>query len=200
MLATARLAQHAVKAQYHTPARRAYAVGVGNGGYQVRRAIEAAPNLFDGGVDWEGTFIDPRGPNALVDLPPAIANFPAYVASGFDPQSAAYQTILAAGYPPDIVAGTGSLWGLYWAQFWEVTQCQWQKRFDPTWPTYPDGHGDVSGTGGYDYFARVAADPSIADQVAAVATTGKIKRPLITVSGTMDALLPSIATRAHTRR
>jgi len=29
--------------------------------------------VFDGGVDWEGTFIDPQGPNLLTDLPPAQA-------------------------------------------------------------------------------------------------------------------------------
>src|SRR5256884_2459339 len=125
-------------------------------------------------VDWEGTFIDPNGPNILIDLPPAIKNFPDYVASGFDPNSQAAQNIVAAGYPPDIVLSPtllGSLWGNYWNQFWEVTQCQWQKRFDPDWQTYFDGLNDVTGTGGYDYFARVALDPSIAAQVGAVATT-----------------------------
>ncbi len=186
----AQLAAEAVKAHYGRHPRRTYAVGTSNGGYQVRRAIEQAPNLFDGGVDWEGTFIDPRGPNILIDLPPAIANFPAYVASGFDPTSQAAKNIEAAGYPPDLFSGGVSLWGLYWAQFWEVTQCQWQKRFDPSYTTYVDGPNNVDGTGGYDYSARVALDASILEQVAAVATTGKIKKPLITVAGTMDALLP----------
>jgi hypothetical protein len=53
-----------------------------------------------------------------------------------------------------------------------------------------DGLNNVDGTGGYDYFARIALDASILAQVAAVATTGQIKKPLITVAGTMDALLP----------
>jgi hypothetical protein len=184
------LAQRAVRANYHRFARRTYAVGTSNGGYQVRRALETAPELFDGGVDWEGTFVDDRGPNVLIDLPPAIANFPAYVASGFDPNSQAARNIEAAGYPPDILAGTASLWGMYWAQFWEVTQCQWQKRFDPTWTTYLDGPNDIDGTGGYDYLGRIAQDRSIARRVEAVETNGRIGRPLITVAGTMDALLP----------
>ena len=186
----ARLAKRAVRAQYHRPPRRIYAVGTSNGGYQVRRALEEAPQLFDGGVDWEGTFVDDRGPNILIDLPPAIANFPAYVASGFDPNSLAARNIEDAGYPPDIVSGTTSLWRLYWAQFWEVTQCQWQKRFDPSWTTYVDGPNDIDGTGGYDYLGRVDEDRSIGRRVEAVETTGKIGRPLITVAGTMDALLP----------
>jgi len=190
MIEGARLAQRAVEAAYHRHARHSYAVGTSNGGYQVRRAMEEAPELFDGGVDWEGTFIDPRGPNVLIDLPPAIANFAAYAASGFDPSSLAARNIVAAGYPPDLVTGTTSLWGLYWGQFWEVTQCQWQKRFDPTFATYDGGPNNIDGTGGYDYAGRVAADPTIASRVAAVATTGRIKRPLITVTGTMDALLP----------
>jgi hypothetical protein len=189
LIEDARLARRAVLAQYHRAPRFSYAVGTSNGGYQVRRAVEDAPELFDGGVDWEGTFIDPRE-NLLIDLPPAVASFAAYAASGFDGASAAARAIVAAGYPPDLVTGTTSLWGLYWAQFWEVTQCQWQKRFDPAATTYPGGVNDVTGTGGYDYAARVAADPEIARRVAQVATTGRIKRPLITVAGTMDALLP----------
>jgi tannase/feruloyl esterase len=189
MLEDARLARAAVHANYHRQPRFTYAVGTSNGGYQVRRAVEQAPELFDGGVDWEGTFIDPQE-NLLIDLPPAIANFPGYVASGFDPASAEAHAIEAAGYPPDLVSGTTSLWGLYWGQFWEVTQCQWQKRFDPAFPTYAGGVNDITGTGGYSYAARVAADPSIARRVDQVETTGRLRRPLITVAGTMDALLP----------
>ncbi len=183
MLGTAALAQGAAKANYNRFPRRTYAVGTSNGGYQVRRAMEEAPNLFDGGVDWEGTFVDPDGPNILIDLPPAIRNFPAYKASGFDPNSAAAQGIVAAGYPPDIVNGADSLWLRYWTQFWEVTACQWQERFDPTYATY------TSGLGNYDYLSRLGV-PGVYESVAAVATTGKIKKPLVTVAGTMDALLP----------
>ena len=184
------LAKQAVKAQYNHHPRRTYAVGTSNGGYQVRRALETAPELFDGGVDWEGTFVDALGPNILIDLPPAIRNWPDYVASGFNPNSQAAKNIEAAGYPPDIPGAPLTFWGRYWTQFWEVTQCQWQKRFDPAWITYRDGPNDVTGTGGYDYYARIVADPSIAARVATIATTGNIKRPLVTVAGTMDALLP----------
>ena len=189
MLETAQLAQSAAKANYSRYPRRTYAVGTSNGGYQVRRAVEEAPNLFDGGVDWEGTFIDAAGPNILIDLPPAIRNFPAYVASNYDPDSAAAQNIEAAGYPPDIVkrdaggAVVASLWANYSNSFWEVTACQWQERFDPTYATY------AAGLGNYDYLARIGT-PGVFDSVNAVATTGKIKKPLITVAGTMDALLP----------
>jgi len=184
MLETTTLAQGAAKASYDHFPRRTYAVGTSNGGYQVRRAMEEAPNLFDGGVDWEGTFIDPDGPNVLISLPPAIENFPDYQASGFNPNSQAAQNILAAGYPPDIVNGTDSLWSRYNAQFWEVTACQWQERFDPTYQTY------TSGLGNYDYLDRASVVPGVFDSVAAVETTGKIKKPLVTIAGTMDALLP----------
>ena len=193
MIETAALAQRAVKVNYRHHARHTYAVGTSNGGYQVRRAMEAAPEFFDGGVDWEGTYIGALD-NILVTLPPAIENFGAYVASGYDPNSAAAKAIEAAGYPPDIVntsvTPTDTLWLEYWTEFWEVTQCQWQKRFDPSWVTYTDGVGDVTGTGTYDYYARLLADPSILPQILAVETTGRIQRPVITVAGTMDALLP----------
>jgi hypothetical protein len=114
---------------------------VSNGGYQVRRALEEAPKLFDGGVDWEGTFVDEPAPNLLTDLPPAILNFPDYVTSGFDANSTFAKNIRAAGYPPDIVAGAASLWLNHSNSYWEVTACQWQKRLDPTYDTYGSGLG-----------------------------------------------------------
>ncbi len=83
MVKAARLARDGVKAGYGRTPRYTYAVGTSNGGYQVRRALETAPGLFDGGVDWEGTFVDEPAPNLLTDLPAAVLNLPDYVASGF---------------------------------------------------------------------------------------------------------------------
>jgi hypothetical protein len=183
MVSAAELARDGVKAGYGRPPNFTYALGTSNGGYQVRRAVEIAPKLFDGGVDWEGTFVDEHAPNILTDLPPAILNFPDYTASGLSAMSTAAKNIQAAGYPPDIVAGTASLWGRYNMQFWEVTQCQWQKRLDPAYDTYG------SGTGTYNYVSRLSVS-DVGAQLAVFATTGNIQRPLITVAGTMDALLP----------
>jgi 3HB-oligomer hydrolase 3HBOH/tannase/feruloyl esterase len=183
MVRAAELARDGVKGRYGNPPRYTYAVGTSNGGYQVRRAVELAPELFDGGVDWEGTFVDEHAPNLLTDLPPAILNFPDYVASAFNPASTAAKNIVAAGYPRDIVAGPVSLWNLYNLQFWEVTQCQWQKRLDPAYDTYG------SGTGTYNYVSRLPFT-DVGASFAAFATSGKIQRPLVTVAGTMDALLP----------
>src|SRR5882762_1107677 len=183
MIKAAQLARDGVKAGYGHSPRFTYAVGTSNGGYQVRRAVELAPDLFDGGVDWEGTFVDEHAPNLLTDLPPAILNFPDYVASGFKDTSTAAKNIVAAGYPPDIIGTPLTMWNRYSNQFWEVTQCQWQKRLDPAYDTYG------SGTGTYNYVSRLSSS-DVGAQFAAFATTGKIRRPLVTVAGTMDALLP----------
>jgi hypothetical protein len=183
IIEAAQIAKDGVRAYYHQRPSHTYAVGTSNGGYQVRRAIETAPDVFDGGVDWEGTFVDEHAPNILTDLPPALLNWPDYVASGFNPGSTAARNIRAAGYPPDIVVGSASLWANYWASFWEVTQCQWQKRLDAAYDTYG------SGPANYNYIARLSAS-DVGGQVAAFATSGRIKRPLVTVAGTMDALLP----------
>jgi len=189
MIAAAKLARAGVEARYGHEPRYTYAVGTSNGGYQVRRAIETAPELFDGGVDWEGTFVDAGGPNLLTDLPPAVLNFPDYVASGYSAGSTAAKNIRAAGYPPDLTnpnttgGVAASLWGNYSNSFWEVTLCQWQKRLDPTYDTYG------AGTGTYNYFARLSVS-DVGEQLSDFGTTGRIQRPLVTLAGTMDGLLP----------
>jgi hypothetical protein len=198
MLEATAIGRSSLQIRYGRGPARTYAVGTSNGGYQVRRAVETAPDLFDGGVDWEGTFVDPVAANLLSTLPPAILNFPDYVASGFAAGSTAAENIRGAGYPPDLTITSGttttSLWGLYSAQFWEVTQCQWQKRLDPTYDTY------VAGTGTYNYLARLSVS-DVGANIAAFATTGRIKRPLVTVAGTMDGLLPiDVHARAYARK
>jgi hypothetical protein len=158
--------------------------------------VETAPDLFDGGVDWEGTYVDERDPNLLNDLPKAVLNWPDYLASGFSATSTAARNIISSGYPPDIVNSPAvSFWQNHSNSFWEVTQCQWQKRLDPTFDTYAN-----NGTANYNYYARLSQS-DVGENMAAFATTGKIKRPLITVAGTMDALLPiNHHARAYARR
>src|SRR5437879_823497 len=97
MVKAGQLAREGAKAGYGQPPPYTYAVGTSNGGCQVRRAVELAPDVFDGGVDWEGTFVDEHAPNLLTDLPPAILNFPDYVASKFDPACTAAKHIRGAG-------------------------------------------------------------------------------------------------------
>jgi hypothetical protein len=197
MLEATVIGRTAVGFRYGRPPVHTYAVGTSNGGYQVRRAVETAPELFDGGVDWEGTFVDAVAPNLLTSLPVGILNYPDYAASGFSAASTAAKNMRDAGYPPDLVnAGTttASLWGQYYGDFWEVTQCQWQKRLDPAYDTYG------AGTGTYSYLGRLPAS-DVGTNMAAFATTGRIKRPLITVAGTMDALLPiDVHARAYARK
>src|SRR6185436_5505353 len=95
MVKAGQLAQQGARAAYGGGPRYTYAVGTSNGGYQVRRAVELAPKVFDGGVDWEGTFVDADAPNLLTDLPAAVLNFPDYVASGRNPNSVAAKNIMA---------------------------------------------------------------------------------------------------------
>jgi 3HB-oligomer hydrolase (3HBOH)/Tannase and feruloyl esterase len=198
MADAARLGRAGVRFGYGREAQYTYAVGTSNGGYQVRRAVESYPELFDGGVDWEGTFVQADMPNLLSTLPPAILNFPDYAAAGFDANSTAAKNIRAAGYPPDLTTiqegKTTSLWELNYLQYWEVTMCQWQKRLDPAYGTYS------AGLGNYVYVNRESVS-NVAENLADFRTTGRIRRPLITIAGTMDALLPIDANaRAYERR
>src|SRR5207249_9347654 len=123
------------------------------------------PTLIDGGVDWEGVYWSAGGPNILIDLPVALRNWEPYVASGFSRQSAAFQAMLNAGYPPDIFARPptpgntfspvfGSHWETHANNYWDVTTCVFVRELDPLYPMSqldPLGRSD---TKDYDYAAR----------------------------------------------
>ena len=102
-----------------------------------------APQVFDGGVDWEGTFVDPHAPNVLTDLPPAVLNFPDYRASGFNPATTAAKNIVGRGLSAGYRHRRDLALEQQLGSFWEVTLCQWQKRLDPAYDTYGKRHGHV---------------------------------------------------------
>ena len=68
--------------------------GISNGGYLTRWQLENRPELYDGGLDWEGTLFRADGPNLFTYLPTALRNYPAYAATG---DQAAHDAMIDAG-------------------------------------------------------------------------------------------------------
>ncbi|HYN66238.1 MAG TPA: tannase/feruloyl esterase family alpha/beta hydrolase [Ornithinibacter sp.] len=166
---------------------RMYMAGISNGGYLTRWQLENRPHLFDGGLDWEGTLFRANGPNLFTYLPTALKHYPAYAATG---DAAAHDAMIGAGFAP----GSEFLWPFHHAVYWDVTQRWYREELDPTWD------GDlkagvpfcVSGTANcdadYDYASRPRA---VKDAVRSISLTGRIRKPLITIHGTLDTLLPT---------
>ncbi len=174
------LAAKAVVVQrYGKLPKRTIAAGQSNGGYLVRWQLENRPWLFDGGVDWEGVLWTTAGPNLLTFLPPALRAYPAGDTAG----------MTAAGFAPE----TQFLWDFHYRTYWDLTQRIYREEFDPSYDGDKEAGTPFCASGtpgcdtGYDYSTRPA---SVRQAVAKVALTGKIKRPLITVHGTLDTLLP----------
>ncbi|WP_199745774.1 tannase/feruloyl esterase family alpha/beta hydrolase [Amycolatopsis sp. WAC 04182] len=161
-------AKAAVAQRYGRLPSRTLAAGMSNGGYLVRWQLENRPWLYDGGIDWEGTLWHEDGPNLFTFLPLAIKAYPAYAAGS----AQAHREILDAGFAP----GSEFLWKYHNDVYWGLTQRIYQAEFDPSF----------AGTD-YDYATR---PPSVHRAVERISLTGRIGKPLITLHGTLDTLLP----------
>ncbi|MFG1814249.1 prolyl oligopeptidase family serine peptidase [Kribbella sp. NPDC049174] len=159
----ARAARATVAQHYRRPAREVVAAGISNGGYLVRWQLENHPELYTRGVDLEGTLWTANGPNLFTFLPPAI--------KGYEQQSPAL--IAAAGFDPR----SDFLWNYHYTVYWKLTQRIYAAELDPT---YTGTEAD------YNYAER----PQAHKAVQRIALTGKILRPLVTIHGTYDSLLP----------
>ncbi|WP_169064593.1 tannase/feruloyl esterase family alpha/beta hydrolase [Geodermatophilus dictyosporus] len=167
--------------------QRTYVAGISNGGYLVRWQLENRAHLYDGGVDWEGTLFTPDGPNLFTYLPTAVR---------YTLGQATAEDMYAAGF----ARGSEPLWDYHRTVYWGLTQKTYRAEFDPAYdPACP---GPTAGTtlpailapcpsdAGYDtWFANPDSEP-VHDALARISLTGKIKKPLLTLHGTLDALLP----------
>lgn len=157
-----RAARATVAQYYGRPAREVVAAGISNGGYLVRWQLENHPELYTRGVDLEGTLWTTKT-NLFTFLPPAIR--------GYEQQSPAL--IAAAGFDPR----SDFLWDFHYSVYWKLTQRIYAAELDPT---YAGTEAD------YDYAQR----PQARKAIQRIAVTGKIRRPLTTIHGTYDSLLP----------
>ncbi|MFG1947937.1 tannase/feruloyl esterase family alpha/beta hydrolase [Nonomuraea sp. NPDC048826] len=153
-------AKKVLRQHYGKAPRRTLMAGISNGGYLVRWQLENRGHLYDGGLDWEGTLWRLKGDNLLTFLPPALKAYP-------DPAG-----VRAAGFEP----GSEFLWPFHRQYYWELTQQLYQRELDPSYTGAPED---------YDYHARKPYGA-----MAKIALTGRITKPLITIHGTLDTLLP----------
>ena len=179
-------AKATVRKVYAKAPQRTWMVGISNGGYLTRWQLENRPDLYDGGVDWEGTLFRSEGPNLLTYLPTALKNYPRYAATG---DQAAHDAMIAAGFAP----GSEFLWAFHSSYYWDLTQRIYREELDPGWDGALDAgvpfcaSGTPSCDADYDYASRPQA---VKDAVRSVSLTGRIGKPMITLHGTLDTLLP----------
>ncbi|MFD0379544.1 tannase/feruloyl esterase family alpha/beta hydrolase [Streptomyces sp. NPDC127112] len=172
--------------QYYgrTP-RVTYVAGLSAGGYLVRWQLEHHPELYTGGIDWNALTFTKKG-SLLTALPPALRAYPR-LAKG---DRSAYDEILAAGYPK----GSEKQWGYHYNKQWDLLQRVVREELDPDYdgatqggtPFCPAGTGPGCDTD-YDFASRPEA---VHRAVERISLTGNIKRPLISIQGTLDALTP----------
>ena len=178
-------AKQAVAQRYGRAPARTYVTGISNGGYLTRWQLEHHPELYDGGVDWEGTLFTPNGPNLFTYLPVALREYPKWRTG----DQAAHDAMIRAGFAP----GSEFLWDDHYAEYWDLTQRTYREEFDPDYDGALEAgipfcqSGTPSCDADYDYASRPAA---VKAAVAKVSLTGAIGKPMLTLHGTLDALLP----------
>jgi len=189
--------------------RRTYAVGLSNGGGQVRSLLERFPELVDGGLEWAAVYWSPDD-NILTYLPKFLAAMPAYVRSGYRDRDA-HAAIVAAGFPPDRVQADSahpSLWDDHYSNlppfYLDLTTFMFARLLDPesdSWCGAPpnvtnpvtlasEGPTNARGLALPEVRATYVPTAAAKKKIGEFAHTGKIERPLIGVAGTADILIP----------
>ena len=114
-----------------------------------------------------------------------------YRAKGLDPNSDEAKAIQAAHFPPDLVENGTSLWTLNCSQLWELTECLYVRKLDPD---YNKRFPGLAAFADYNYVTR---PESVRENIEKFANNGVVRKPLISVHGTLDALIPL---KGHARR
>jgi len=180
-------AKDALRGRFGDPPQRTYLAGISNGGYLVRWQLENRPEMYDGGVDWEGPLFTPDGPNLFTYLPTAVR---------YTLGQATAEDMYAAGF----ARGSEPLWDYHKAAYWGVTQKTYRAEFDPAYD--PNCPGATAGTtlpeilapcasdAGYDAWFADPRSQDVHDALARISLTGNIGKPLLSLHGTLDTLLP----------
>jgi pimeloyl-ACP methyl ester carboxylesterase len=189
-------AKATVEEHYNEAPKFTYMTGISNGGYLTRHAIENNPELYDGGVDWEGVLWRRDGPNLFTHLPQALRHWNECKTSAPEYDNHACELMRRAGYPK----GSEFLWEEHYLEYWDLTQRIYREEFDPLYdgdreeadntPGVPQCQEETN-TQGCDANYRYKKRPErVREAVEKVSLSGNIGKPMLTVTGTYDVLLP----------
>jgi hypothetical protein len=160
-----------------------YAIGLSNGGYQVRRAIEES-DLFAGALTWNAVLWSSRF-DTIFALAEAVNAM----------ERGQLQRLVEIGFPPDVAAasGDGSLYRKNLFVYWYVTLWLHAVHLDPETSI---AYGDVSDPAAAEaWFARISQwrsdrSPAIARRIERFENTGAIRCKLIELASEFDHLTP----------
>ncbi|MEU9305647.1 tannase/feruloyl esterase family alpha/beta hydrolase [Streptomyces sp. NPDC048269] len=179
-------AKRTVSRHYGRMPTATYMAGASAGGYLVRWQLENRPELYTGGIELHGLLFTPDSPNILDTAPAALRAYPRYRAG----EPGAFEEMLAAGYP----AESAPMWEFHYDNQWDSLQRVMREEIDPGYdgdreagtPFCPAGVQQGCDT---DY---VYADrpQRVHRTVERLSLTGRIGKPLLTLQGTLDTLLP----------
>lgn len=163
---------------------RTYAVGLSNGGGQVRSLIERHPKLVDGALDWAG--VGWSAQRNILTVLPAFVGGVSPLALGGEVAPADCAALLALGFPPDrrqADAVHPSLWRdhLAWPPFYcDLTTFLYARLLDEQAPRLVTLE------------ERSAYRPSqkATERIARLAPRGRIGCPLVAIAGSADVLIP----------
>lgn len=185
-------AQQLVHDVYGQPAERTYIAGVSNGGYIVRMMMERHPDRFDGGVEWEGVLWHTQTRHLMTTLPVYVHDYPIYCNWRGDrsavERSAALERMQEAGLVPE----SSPVWDTYFMVYWVLSLWLYGRSLDPDWEPFAaawstDWLRDPTPLASYPWQERQHV---LKERIMPIANTGRLTKPLLSVAGNWDCLVP----------
>jgi hypothetical protein len=181
-LAITELARERIAALHGHGPELIYAVGLSNGGYQVRRAVERS-DAFAGALTWNAVLWTPQH-NVLSYLPAAIEAL----------EAQRPDALVALGIPPDVIGTDGSsLYARNLVTYYYLTAWLHAVQLDPATSL---AYGDTNECAPAESWQmrigswRLDRSPEIAERIAAFANTGAIACKMIELAAEYDHLVP----------